>query len=813
MRFRLLKLRGMGATFRETAELNIDALRGPLVAICGEIGAGKSVALECLMGAIDRTTPTRGRLGDLATARDSMVEVVVENGQDYTIRQTMDAVSGKGESLIMDADGEPVVKSGKRRDFDRWSSDHFPPANVRLASTFGAQKSEGFIDLKGAGRKDVILSVKGCDHFQGMSTRAGELGRTDAAELDSVMSGIGMLHGGESIPVIAAEIVRLEKCVGLTTSDADDTTKQLVAARVSHATHATQLARHEERTTKRRELDEGIRAKRAELELMRERIGNNEAVMGNAEAIREAVDATPKLEGQRATIAESTAAVTAALTGARDRRTEFRQQQQIQKTRLQQCSTDIAQAGTDLGDWFADLADATKQAPIEREAETAAAKEADGHDTEERRLTALMLNSKDNRIEALRGWLAGIVEGIWDDPPTQAGAALTDDDAAAKAAEEAPHLQADAGRAHRAALELMSQYGRRAETFERVKETLSVKIEATESHATQARENLETIRERLADIEPKLTAANEEIKEQSGVVAENTEATRKLIEELAKLEPLAKRAPNLERAAARLGELRPQLAALNTDIIAAREEVEQLGPPEAAPAAPPNIEELELAVKHARSVLDTDNEALTTARTKLARRNEDDANAAELEKRSRELEADLSDWRLLQHDLGRDGLQALEVDAAGPELTELANDLIHSCLGSRFSVRIDTTHKSADGKKEIEDCLVNVIDTERGHDGEVREFSGGERGLIGEAIDLALTMVSVSASGIKAPTIIRDERGASQSASSERTYIAMLRRAAEIIGAPHVLFVSHREGMGALADSRVTIKGGQFHVS
>ena len=73
-------------------------------------------------------------------------------------------------------------------------------------------------------------------------------------------------------------------------------------------------------------------------------------------------------------------------------------------------------------------------------------------------------------------------------------------------------------------------------------------------------------------------------------------------------------------------------------------------------------------------------------------------------------------------------------------------------------------------------------------------------------------MVSARTAGIEALTIVRDERGAALKKANNRAYIAMLRRAAEHINAPHVLFVSHNEEIQTLADSRVTIEGGRFHV-
>src|SRR5690606_4312913 len=173
---------------------------------------------------------------------------------------------------------------------------------------------------------------------------------------------------------------------------------------------------------------------------------------------------------------------------------------------------------------------------------------------------------------------------------------------------------------------------------------------------------------------------------------------------------------------------------------------------------------------------------------------------------------DLADWELLASSLGRDGLQALEIDAAGPELTALVNDLLRTCVGTRWTVSIETTRLSADGKRQLEGCEVRVIDTERGRDGTAESLSGGERVLVGEAVSLALSMLACRRAGVQGPTLVRDESGAALDPVNARGYVAMLRRAAEIVGARHVLFVSHAHEIQELADARIVVRDGRVEV-
>ncbi len=190
-----------------------------------------------------------------------------------------------------------------------------------------------------------------------------------------------------------------------------------------------------------------------------------------------------------------------------------------------------------------------------------------------------------------------------------------------------------------------------------------------------------------------------------------------------------------------------------------------------------------------------------------------EAKVAKLEALTKEVavaEEDAADWVLLAHDLGRDGLQACEIDAAVPEVNEIANDLLHSCHGSRFTCEIRTTRLSSDGKKMLDELDINVIDTVKGQDRLAEEYSGGECVIVGEAIALALT--EIGCRDQDGPTLIRDESGASLDPFNGRAYIAMLRKAAASIGADKVLYVSHDPELQALADARIVIEDGCLRV-
>jgi ABC-type molybdenum transport system ATPase subunit/photorepair protein PhrA len=73
-------------------------------------------------------------------------------------------------------------------------------------------------------------------------------------------------------------------------------------------------------------------------------------------------------------------------------------------------------------------------------------------------------------------------------------------------------------------------------------------------------------------------------------------------------------------------------------------------------------------------------------------------------------------------------------------------------------------------------------------------------------------MMACRHAGLNKPTIIDDEGDAALDVEYAPRYVSMLRRAAELMDASKVLFVTHRPDSWNLADSRLLIDGGKVMV-
>jgi exonuclease SbcC len=120
-------------------------------------------------------------------------------------------------------------------------------------------------------------------------------------------------------------------------------------------------------------------------------------------------------------------------------------------------------------------------------------------------------------------------------------------------------------------------------------------------------------------------------------------------------------------------------------------------------------------------------QALGAAEALIKRGFEAEKNLKKLDQKINAITSDISDWSLLERAFSNDGIIALEIDDAGPTISAIANDLLQSCFGPRFSVRIDTQVARANGKGLKETFDIIIFDSERNESKSLRSMSGGEK--------------------------------------------------------------------------------------
>jgi exonuclease SbcC len=814
VRFDHISLQGLGP-FHSRVDLDLASIPGRIVAVCGENGAGKSTLLELLAGALYRQTPTRGTLVELATDRNAFVEARVVNGSSWTLRHTLDAISGKGEALVLDGAGAPVLADTKVRSFDAWRAAHLPTPEVLYSSMFAPQGSGGFLELKPGDRKAVLLRVLGIEALECQAEGARERQRGAKQALDILQARIADERArGLDVATASAQLLAAQNAAALVDGaiaacrrDLTETERKVAEQLEVIRLAATAREKHEEHA---RSLE--FVTRRAE-DLHR-RIANNRGVLNEAEAIRAAVARATRLAADLADARAEIVRVDARLT-------VLRAEKDHATRRASEAETQLKTVGRRV--------DAAAQRLEKRQLIEGAVRDLPGHlealvaaEQEDKKLTAELEStglkwrlSDERRIGGLRDGL-GVIADLRDaslaGAPDVACDTLARDEQLQRDAAQAPtEEQGLKGELAAAKREVDSQ--RRAIAALEVLAARAPEMQAAADELAAAEAEHRTL---LANAAAPSTILAVHLKEIGPIEDDRRRLAGLVVEygnELDVLVPTADKAAHLMNAEARLAELEPQLA----DADAERARLDAALLPE-IPVVPHQDEALDVAAaKRAITLAEDESKrahgmiAVAEARLEQARLAERQWHHLDAERRG--VESDLADWSLLADSLGRDGIQALEVDAAGPELTELINDLLRSCVGSRWTVTIETTRASADGKRQLEGCEVRVLDCERGRDATAETLSGGERVLVGEAVSLALSMMACRRVGMRGATLIRDESGAALDPKNARNYVAMLRRAAELVDASHVLFVSHSREVQELADARIEIADGKVTVA
>ncbi len=802
MRLETIKTRGFGHV-----DLDIDLSQygdAKLIAICGPNGAGKSTALELWApGSFYRKCPTRGPLAGLALTRDAVLEVGVVNGQPWKIRHQVDGVNGKAEAVVLDGAGRPALADAKVRSFDSWASKHLPHPDVLFLTTFSSQGSGGFAALSRSERMAVIgRVVADVESLEAKAQEAKEHARewqAKAAELEARLADETQRYG-TGVSRVEAELAEARARAERAEAALADARRELDEARAAEAALAEARRAFDAWVAERAKRD-GQRddAQRREADLAA-RVANNRAVLERAAEIRTAV-ADLEVARQRVRLAEHDEAQARAALSALEGEVAVLTERHASAVAAQlQAVRRVEAAQRRLVD-----AGAVRSAAAGLPALRAALKSQEEAVTaREEALAAIrgeQVTGAESRILGLREGLVTIANG----PPGRevlvADATIEADDAAAAQAAGHPVRLAEAQEALRCARGEWN--GLRLDLA--AAEALGARLADVTAAEAEAEEGRAALRAGQAGVEEAARALAEcraGLEPAYAAVRTAEAAARVARDAVAALEPLAAKAGPLAGAEARLAELEPQLAAVRAELAgidsSARPAPAHPTPAPDVAAAARKVEDADLERVSAHQIVATWEQRLADASASSARI---DTLQAELDAARAEVE----DWTRLADDLGKQGLQALEIDAGGPELGAIASDLLHHAYGSRWTVSLDTTRQSSDGKRTLEDCEITVIDTVRGREGPLESFSGGERVVLGEAVSLALTTIACRNAGVERPTIVRDESGAALDEAAGRAYVAMLRRAADLIQADRVLVVTHSTSMQELCDAQIQI--------
>jgi DNA repair protein SbcC/Rad50 len=769
-----------------------------VVALTGINGKGKSYCMEsAVAGGSYREMPTQGTVTGRATAADSWQEsTIVVGGLRHHIKHCVNAAGKKrtNESLVTFDDGSHPYEGTGVALFDAWAAKHLPDPDVLFASLFAAQQSEGFVKMTSGDRIGVILRVIGVARFERMAEAARKRRDTEAEKLDQLVKRIADIRGGSLTvdqceaqlatareTVASFELQLEERRAGLATAQEADAAVQVLQVQSDAAVR--------ELAALRAQLDQAYEKRKP----VAERVTNNRAVLAEAGVIRQAAAVVAEAEAKVRTLEAEFLAAEAAVNASRAPWRDVGARMEAAQVRANRAKAKLADAPKVQAAKTAllGLVDAVSEAEAEVARLNAKLDE----------LTSAHIAGADERLTAWRSFGETVQTMAsnyvaHDEIGDAALGAIVADDAAVALAQQAPALKREMKERLAAARDRLVSAQRQLGEAERLA-ARGAEVESADQELREATSELQSLLAGSSAAKAEAEAKGAAVEELRGKLHGQRSA-------IASFKPLASKLGPLETAETRLLELEPVLADFDQQIAKLEATIAALPPIPDEPVRP-DLKHIAGQLERAEGLLRFEREGIVRLEQSLEQAKATEAKAAELEAERAAVEKELGVLTRLALDFGRSGLQSAEVDSAGPELTELVNDLLHTCHGPRFTVSVETQRLSGDGKKTIDECNITVIDTEKGTEKEVREHSGGERVILGEAISLALTMLACRRAGFERPTLFRDESAAALDPANARAWVAMMRRAVELTGADRLLFVSHSAAVVEMADAQIEV--------
>jgi DNA repair exonuclease SbcCD ATPase subunit len=171
------------------------------------------------------------------------------------------------------------------------------------------------------------------------------------------------------------------------------------------------------------------------------------------------------------------------------------------------------------------------------------------------------------------------------------------------------------------------------------------------------------------------------------------------------------------------------------------------------------------------------------------------------------IDREITDWTYLRNACSKTGIQALEIDAAAPAISGIANDLLYATFGSKYQIKFQTVD---DKGREV--FNVQILDSETGELQDLDNLSGGQRVWVLKAIRLALTTLSKQKTGMDFRTIYADEEDGSLDLDRKLDYVNMHRELLRLGGFDTCFLISHTPEVVNVCDTVLNFNRGGVEI-
>jgi exonuclease SbcC len=179
---------------------------------------------------------------------------------------------------------------------------------------------------------------------------------------------------------------------------------------------------------------------------------------------------------------------------------------------------------------------------------------------------------------------------------------------------------------------------------------------------------------------------------------------------------------------------------------------------------------------------------------------------AELSAERSAVQSQIARLKSLERAFSKDGIPALLIEQALPEIEEQANAILQRLTNGVMSVRFDTQREYKDRSREDKRETLDILISDGSGQREYEMFSGGEAFRVNFAIRLALSRVLAQRAGARLQTLVIDEGFGSQDTEGRQRLL----EAINLVRADFskILIITHLEELKDAFPARIEVEKG-----
>lgn len=165
---------------------------------------------------------------------------------------------------------------------------------------------------------------------------------------------------------------------------------------------------------------------------------------------------------------------------------------------------------------------------------------------------------------------------------------------------------------------------------------------------------------------------------------------------------------------------------------------------------------------------------------------------------------DIKEYTIIQQAFSNNGIQAIELDSAAPEISNIANNILEECYGPRFTVSFDTQRDTKDGRR-IDDFIINVFDSDNARLKRLDLISSGEGTLIKQTLYYAFSVIRARRTGFCFKTRFLDESDSALDSELRIKYLKMIESAHKQCGAHQTILITHSSELKEIIEQKIEL--------